>query len=51
MSGDKDRGSGTVEFDEEAEDPARVGELAESVRATLQAMLDEDVAARGSVFL
>ncbi|MFY3746348.1 lysophospholipid acyltransferase family protein [Anaeromyxobacter sp. Red801] len=35
----------------DAEDAARVGELAETVRATLQAMLDEDVAARGSVFL
>ncbi|WP_049778385.1 lysophospholipid acyltransferase family protein [Anaeromyxobacter sp. K] len=35
----------------EAEDPARVGELAETVRATLQGMLDEDVSARGSVFL
>jgi 1-acyl-sn-glycerol-3-phosphate acyltransferase len=34
-----------------AEDAAMVRTLTERVRATLQAMLDEDVAARGSVFL
>jgi 1-acyl-sn-glycerol-3-phosphate acyltransferase len=34
-----------------AEDPAAVNELAERTRATIQAMLDEDVAARASVFL
>ncbi len=34
-----------------AEDPAVVGELTERTRATLQAMLDEDLAARESVFL
>jgi 1-acyl-sn-glycerol-3-phosphate acyltransferase len=35
----------------DAEDPAAVNALAERVRAELQAMLDEDVAARSSVFL
>jgi 1-acyl-sn-glycerol-3-phosphate acyltransferase len=34
-----------------ADDPAVVNEIAEKVRATVQAMLDEDVAARTSVFL
>jgi len=34
-----------------ADDPAVVNTLTERVRAALQAMLDEDVAARGSVFL
>lgn len=36
---------------EKAEDPAAVGALAESVRAAVQRLLDEDVAARKSVFL
>ncbi len=36
---------------EAAEDPATVNELAERVRSAVQAMLDEDVAARTSVFL
>jgi 1-acyl-sn-glycerol-3-phosphate acyltransferase len=36
---------------EAAEDAAVVNELAERVRSTLQAMLDEGVAARGSIFL
>jgi 1-acyl-sn-glycerol-3-phosphate acyltransferase len=36
---------------EAAEDPASVNSLTDRVRATLQAMLDESVAARGSVFL
>ena len=35
----------------DADDPARVNGLTERVRATLQAMLDEDLAARGSVYL
>jgi 1-acyl-sn-glycerol-3-phosphate acyltransferase len=35
----------------DAEDPAIVNVLTERVRATLQAMLEEDLAARGSVFL
>jgi 1-acyl-sn-glycerol-3-phosphate acyltransferase len=35
----------------EADDPAAVNALTERVRSTLQAMLDEDLAARGSVFL
>jgi 1-acyl-sn-glycerol-3-phosphate acyltransferase len=34
-----------------AADPATVNALTERVRSTLQAMLDEDLAARGSVFL
>jgi 1-acyl-sn-glycerol-3-phosphate acyltransferase len=34
-----------------AEDPAAVNQLTERVRAALQAMLDEDVAGRSSVFL
>jgi len=34
-----------------ADDPAAVGALAESVRAAVQRLLDEDVAARKSVFL
>jgi 1-acyl-sn-glycerol-3-phosphate acyltransferase len=34
-----------------ADDEAVVGALTERVRSTLQAMLDEDLAARGSVFL
>ena len=36
---------------EAASDPAAVNALAERVRATLQALLDEGVAARGSVWL
>lgn len=36
---------------EAAEDPAVVAALTERVRSTLQAMLDEDVAGRASVFL
>jgi 1-acyl-sn-glycerol-3-phosphate acyltransferase len=36
---------------EAAQDPAIVNVLTERVRATLQAMLEEDLAARGSVFL
>ncbi len=36
---------------EAADDPAVVNALAERVRAAVQAMLDEDVAARSSVFL
>ncbi len=36
---------------EAAEDPAVVNRLAEQVRAAIQAMLDEDVASRTSVFL
>lgn len=35
----------------DAEDPATVNVLTERVRSTLQAMLEEDLAARGSVFL
>ena len=35
----------------DAEDPAIVNVLSERVRATLQGMLEEDLAARGSVFL
>jgi 1-acyl-sn-glycerol-3-phosphate acyltransferase len=34
-----------------AEDPSTVNQLTERVRAALQAMLDEDVAGRSSVFL
>ena len=36
---------------EGAQDPAIVNVLTERVRASLQAMLEEDLAARGSVFL
>jgi hypothetical protein len=36
---------------EAADDPATVGAIAERVRTTLQAMLDEALAARASVFL
>jgi 1-acyl-sn-glycerol-3-phosphate acyltransferase len=36
---------------EAADDPSAVNALAERVRAAVQAMLDEDVAARSAVFL
>jgi hypothetical protein len=35
----------------QADDPAAVNALTERVRSVLQLMLDEDLAARGSVFL